>query len=180
MNGQARNWMFTAFNNPVIGVDACIGYYIYQKEKAPTTGKEHWQGYIEFNKKMTMRAVKMLFGDFKLHLEMRKGTQEQAINYCSKLETRMEEPVKFGVAKKCGKRSDIDEIMTDIQEGATMREILYTHRGNALRMIHCIERAMHVEHRLSMLDHYIELNRLERKDRLDEKMLEDYEKKLFK
>lgn len=183
MNGQSANWMFTAFTGPDFSNSEDIAYYIYQKEKCPSTGKEHWQGYIELKKKMTMKGVKMLFGDFKIHLERRKGTQDQAIAYCSKELTRMEMPVIFGIRKKAGKRNDILEIMEDVHDGHTMKEILASHGGNALRMIHCIERAIKVEHELSMLDQYVLLKRKEKEngglDRLDEIIVDRYEQKLF-
>lgn len=175
-----RNWCFTSYKMPNILDTGYIQYYIYQEEECPSTKRRHWQGYIEFKDKQSIRGIKLLFNDMTIHLEPRKGTQEQAIAYCSKLDTRIKEPVIFGVPKKQGKRSDIEEIMQDIEEGATMKEILIHHRGNALRMIHCIERAMISQHDLSMLDQYILIKRKRNKDKLDEKLEDDYEKKLFR
>lgn len=63
-----------------------------------------------------------------------------------------------------------------------MKEILSNHGGNALRMIHCIEKAMKVKHGLYPLDDYIELHRKRPSqwDRLDEKIDDDLYKLLYK
>lgn len=178
-NVRIRNWVFTAFTKP----EPCtehIQYMVYQKEIGKETQREHYQGYVEFNDKFTMRSVKRIFGNESIHLEPRRGTQEQAINYCKKEDTRADDPVEFGTKKKQGKRSDIAEIMEDIDEGQTMKEILHDHGANALRMIHCIEKAQKVKHGLSALDDYILLQRKLKKDPLDEKIEDDLFKQLYK
>lgn len=179
MNVRIRNWIFTSFTEPKPNTEH-IQYMVYQKENGKKTQREHYQGYVELKDKYTRDRVKEFFGDRTLHLEPRRGTQKQAIDYCTKEDTKIGEPVHFGTAKKQGKRNDIDEIMEDIEDGHTMKEILTNHKGNALRMIHCIDKALRVKHELYALDDYIKLQRKEKKDKLDEKIENDLYKSLYK
>lgn len=156
MSGN-RNWCFTSYaeNLYIDALNDKIQYMISQKEKCPKTGKLHYQGYIEFKGKMRMNEVKKLMSDNSVHLEPRRGTQKQAIDYCRKEETRVEEPKEFGEPKQQGKRSDIDDIYDDIAEGDTLNEILQNHKGNAIRMIHAIEKAAKIHYGFNEMDAYI-------------------------
>lgn len=179
---RSRNWCVTTWKEPIIDTTEAT-YYVWKPEICPETGKKHWHVYIEFTEKKVLSGVKKVFNDSQIHCEPRKGTQEQAIAYVLKEETKAGDPVSWGTKKKQGKRSDIEEIVQDIEYGATMREILRDHRGNALRMIHCIEKAMMIENGFSSLDQYILLKRKEKEgklDRLDEKILDELESKLLK
>ena len=51
----------------------------------------HVQGYIEFNCQLRLNAAKRLISQ-RAHLEVRRGSQQQAIAYCEKQETRLEGP----------------------------------------------------------------------------------------
>ncbi len=79
---------------------------IYQRERCPETQREHWQGYVELRKQMRFDAVKRMLGN-DVHFERRAGTQQDAIAYCSKEETRVLPTVSHGTAKKQGKRRDL-------------------------------------------------------------------------
>jgi len=86
---MSKYWCFTAFNEPSVQIlmgktDPEIEYCTYQQEQCPGTGRLHWQGYIEFQKKIKRDAVKKILCDLTLHLEKRKGTQQEAIAYCQK------------------------------------------------------------------------------------------------
>lgn len=52
-------------------------YLVGQREKCPETGREHIQGYVEFEHPQRMDAVKKAIGDAGAHLEVRKGTRDQ-------------------------------------------------------------------------------------------------------
>lgn len=80
-------------------------YIIGQLEKAPGTGNFHIQGYCELEKQMTLQAVKQALGSDQVHIEKRRGSQKQAIDYCKKEESREEEPVIFGEPKGQGRRN---------------------------------------------------------------------------
>lgn len=132
---RARFVMFTLFSPPNIVTEsqyATVTYYVYQKEIAPTTGREHWQGYIEFESPVRFATMKKhVFGDDTVHLEPRMGSQEDAIEYCMKEETRApgEQPVVWGTPynRHQGKRSDIDRMTDDIKAGKPMKRIRAEH-----------------------------------------------------
>lgn len=69
--------------------------YVFQLESAPTTGQLHFQGYLELNNKNRFEFIQSNLWKFDF-LQERKGTQLQAWNYASKLETRLLGPWSFG------------------------------------------------------------------------------------
>jgi len=82
MSQQHRHWCFTSFDLtleatlPVLAAaeDGTAPVYLcYQRETAPDTGREHLQGYVEFDTRIGMRTVKQRLGDVACHLEPRKG-----------------------------------------------------------------------------------------------------------
>jgi len=83
---QSKYWCFTDFDTNLDKWTTIFEkenfLYIIGKEKCPTTGKDHLQGYIESPK--PIRPLEK-FSKFKtVHWEKRKGTKEQNITYCSK------------------------------------------------------------------------------------------------
>lgn len=58
--------------------------FICGQEEIGKEGTKHFQGYIELNKPMRIGGVKKIPGFERAHLEVRKGTQTQAIDYCQK------------------------------------------------------------------------------------------------
>jgi len=61
-----------------------ITYHVWEIEHGSTTGTRHIQGYVEFDKKMIMNTVKKIFCCSWMHLEARRGTAQQAADYCKK------------------------------------------------------------------------------------------------
>lgn len=61
-----------------------IKYLIMGEEFAPSTGKRHFQGYLELMDKMRINQIKNLLNTNEIHLEDAKGNREQNIKYCSK------------------------------------------------------------------------------------------------
>lgn len=108
---KARNYIFTKFNLNIEFKEP-MTFLIYQNEICPDSGKEHLQGYVEFNCAIRINRVKEIFGDNTIHLEKRKGTQAEAIAYCSKLESRKSGPFEFGTKSVQGKRTDLSCLST--------------------------------------------------------------------
>lgn len=71
-----------------------INYIIYQAEQAPTTGKEHFQLYVEFYSRQRLKTLMRAFPH--CYWSPRLGTARQAIDYCSKEESRISGPWSFG------------------------------------------------------------------------------------
>ena len=130
MTIQSTSWCFT-WNNPpdystcyVIaddGVPAAdfgeipgppeswdgVTYLVYQYEKGES-GTPHFQGYAEFGKRMSLKGLKEL--NYQVSWRKRKGSQDQAINYCMKEDTRIAGPWEFGERSKQGERTDLAAI----------------------------------------------------------------------
>lgn len=121
------NWIFT-INNPTFEdnpqIWESVKYLIYQKEKGEQ-GTEHYQGYVIFNKRMSLKSCKKI--NARAHWEVRRGTHAQAKAYCSKEEGRIEEPVEMGEEPKQGGRTDLAEIKAKLDEGASLKAIKDEH-----------------------------------------------------
>lgn len=111
-----RNICFT-INNPndedIHGLaDPRIIYLVYGREVAPETGTPHLQGYAEFAVPTRLTTIKKFMP--RAHIESRKGTQEQAIQYCKK----DGDFVERGEKKQQGQRNDLDKVRTAaLEEG---------------------------------------------------------------
>ena len=105
-----------------------VQYCVFQGEKGQN-GTPHLQGFIQFKKKKRRSAVQSLLGG-KAHLELRRGTVEQAMAYPKKEDTyskEVHERVEWGepnLRDKQGKRTDLDRLAEDIKGGATVDQIM--------------------------------------------------------
>lgn len=125
-----RNFVFTDFEvdrkdawlDFAMEEDGPLKYVILQREKCPRSGKEHLQGYAELKKQMRLNAMKKKFGR-KVHFEKRKGTAQEAADYCRKEESRVEGPWEAGEISAPGKRSDLDSVKQMLDAGASMPEV---------------------------------------------------------
>lgn len=100
------------------GVDH-LRYMVWQKERCPETGRIHQQVYIELSSPHRIGWVQGLWELGKFHCERRRGSREQARDYCMKEESRVEGPWEFGewiVGR--GHRSDIAKAVELVREGA--------------------------------------------------------------
>lgn len=121
---SVRNVCFTAWS-PVeesvwetINVD--FTYMVVGEEVCPDTGRVHWQGYVEFAKQKRFNGIKTWLKQNDVHIEKRKGSAEQAANYCKKDGKYREE----GVMSKQGKRTDLQIIREMVQGGACDADIV--------------------------------------------------------
>lgn len=117
---RAKHWCFT-LNNPTAAEEARLTnlvsrddlvYLVYGRERGEN-GTFHFQGFISFHTRKTLSTVKGCISD-RLHLEVKRGTITQAIEYCKK-EGDFEE---FGEPPECkqGKRTDWDRLKEFVEE----------------------------------------------------------------
>lgn len=136
MAGRFRNWCFTLTKEISLEwekfIDGTCSYIVVGDEEGEG-GFLHWQGYAEFTKAMTMKGVKNHFAVKEIHVEARKGTQEQAVNYCKK-DGKFEE---FGELKAQGKRTDLDKCREMIKEGLKNHEIV--EEVTSFQAVKCID-----------------------------------------
>lgn len=125
---RLRNWCFTSYDleNLVVPDETPdFRYCVYQVEACPETGRWHIQGYIEFNKALPLVKVKELLGDPSVHLEARRGTRAQARQYCMKPESRVVEPIEFGVWDTNERaRTDLNDARIKIQAHKSWQAVL--------------------------------------------------------
>lgn len=98
---MSLHYVFT-YNNPTVtGLEflevcrAVSSYVIFQLEVGEQ-GTPHFQGYIEFTTRKRIQTVKNLLNVDSIHLERRRGTQDQACAYASKEESRADGPWEAG------------------------------------------------------------------------------------
>lgn len=107
-----------------------IQYLTFNIEQGRETGKIHWQGYVELSKTMRIPQVKQTFineyGNSKrfekMNLRVRIGTQEEAIAYATKEDTRIAGPFEFGERARQGKKRGptFNDVVLEIQKTPNM------------------------------------------------------------
>jgi len=137
----SKYWCFTSFKQELkldlpsqSPLTNDVTYIVVQREKAPDTGREHWQGYIEFSCKKRMASVQAVIGDDTAHCELRRGTAEQAAGYCKKLESRApgSVPIELGVISK-PVANQMVAVADAIREGASYEDICNEYPSAILR-----------------------------------------------
>lgn len=114
-----RNVCFTSFEAEMPVFCNRMSYLVVGKEICPTTGKEHWQGYVEFDSPTAMNTVKNMLGGSGVHIEPRRGSAEEASVYCKKDGNFQE----WGSIKQQGKRNDLSEVANEISKGKELTEV---------------------------------------------------------
>jgi len=140
---KLRNMCFT-INNPDVDSDKarlealpvayCVGY-----AEVGDSGTPHIQGYCEFTKQVKFSAIVGAL-EGRAHIEPRRGSRAQAVDYCRKGEQphaewsergtagpayglNAKKLFEWGVAKEQGKRSDLDGVVADLVCGKRLSEI---------------------------------------------------------
>ena len=134
---SSRNWCFT-LNNPTDeflaelhrmvqeindGGHEHVRFIVFQEEVGEN-GTHHVQGYVILKRKVRMRQAKSwLPGE--PHMEVRRGTHQEAKDYCTKAETRKAgtQPMMAGDEPAPGARSDLVSIKNRLDAGAKEAEI---------------------------------------------------------
>lgn len=93
---QVKNVCFT-LNNPVFAASALafpeehVSYAVWQLERGEDTGTLHIQGYVELKQRARFpqisQRIPMLKG---AHFEKRRGSAQEASDYCEKEDTRVD------------------------------------------------------------------------------------------
>lgn len=142
---KSRNWCFTRqlADREAVFVENCaatptledlwfapvltdqITGYVFQIEKAPSTGKLHCQGFIQFKNTKAMSTAKNAIGGDP-HMETMKGTVEEAVAYCKKEESRYCGPYECGAIQvsRQGKRTDLEALREMVKERKPALEII--------------------------------------------------------
>lgn len=110
-----RNCCFTSFQileffSQLTEIERHCNYIIFQLELCPQTMQPHIQGYLELKEQMSLTPLKKLLLE-QTHIEKRRGTQKQAIEYCLKDETSLGDIYRYqhGEPNNQGKRTDLED-----------------------------------------------------------------------
>jgi len=125
----SRNFVFT-LNNPDQTLDWSlykdVTYAIWQYEIGEN-GTIHIQGYLELSKSARRTYLHPMLK--RAYLEKRKGTRDQARDYCRKEESRVDGPFEYGTwhTESAGRRTDLLLIKDKIDAGANEVSIAEDH-----------------------------------------------------
>jgi len=136
-----KDWCLT-LNNPLdfelksledvmSGLCPDITYFVFGFEVGKS-GTPHVQGYLEYRNPCTIARLKKYGWGYRSHLEGRRGTQEQARNYCKKDGNWCE----YGDPRDMpgqGTRSDLKKIGSEILAGANLEEIAKEYPAEYIR-----------------------------------------------
>ncbi len=132
---RSTNWIFT-LNNPTDQLIWAppVKYAVWQQEIGEN-GTEHFQGYLQLQKRQRLSFVKKLLP--RAHWEVRRGTHQQAEDYCTKEDTRIAGPWHYGTPTKVrGQRTDLEKFKNLVDSGATRREVANKMPSTMLRYRH--------------------------------------------
>lgn len=110
-----------------------VQYAIYQLEIGEE-GNVHYQGYVELKvgHSKTLKGMRKLLPG--AHLEIRRGTQAEAIAYCSKEDSRIEGPFTYGTPRPGqGSRSDLLAVKALLDLDTNDKQIADEHFGSWVR-----------------------------------------------
>lgn len=173
MDSQSKYWCFT-INNYTLGDvstlespdtwDKVPSYLIWQPEVGEK-GTKHIQGYVCFSQRIRFSAMKKLLPN--CHLEIRKGNHEQAKAYCKKDDTfdplsswstkRFEFGDDSGIPSGPGKRTDLEDLQTDIKSGKRGLELWDDHFSTMVKYTKGVDRylSLNYKRRCKMPEVYV-------------------------
>lgn len=117
---RCRGWCFTIHDCSKGSFEKLqritASYLIVGDEVAPSTGKQHYQGYVHFANVTRFAAVRKMLPEG-THIEPARGSALENKVYCSKEKVLME----VGEVPKQGKRNDIEVMRALVADGGNMR-----------------------------------------------------------
>ncbi|AUM61689.1 Rep [uncultured virus] len=123
-NQKSYNWVFTSWDASPPQFDSTkMKYLCFEQETCPTTGKQHWQGFVGFKNQIRMNSViKNLDCTTHPYVAIMRGSLKDNEKYCSKEKGF----TKFGNLPEQGKRTDILTVSQMVRDGLSDRDIINT------------------------------------------------------
>lgn len=133
---RSKDWCFTINNYTeeeerltcALVENGHASYAVIGKERGEE-GTPHLQGFFQLLARVRLASVKAIPGLGRAHLEARRGTPQEASEYCKK-EGDFEE---YGTIAGQGKRKDLSAVKKAIDEGAGVEELWENHFGAMVR-----------------------------------------------
>lgn len=122
-----RAWCFTSFatEEPEWN-EKRMAYLLYAPETCPDTGKPHWQGYVYYKEKVSIKMSNKLLSTGNHHHERCIGDATSNYNYIvgpyekdGKVKPYNPNYKEFGSIPKQGKRVDLDNLKDKLLKGET-------------------------------------------------------------
>jgi len=128
---ESRSWILTQSADKITFDDLqkALSDYTYigqmeQGKKGGEQGFKHYQIYIENPVSIRFSTLKKKLPN--AHIEPRKGSKKEAFDYVTKSDTKIGEVFGNGdidLTNEQGKRNDLLEIISELEQGATLDEI---------------------------------------------------------
>jgi len=126
---QGRDWCITAKNKPDFfggALPADLVFACGQQERGEG-GFLHWQLFFQFAKRVRLHQVQAACGDPTAHCEARKGTAQQARDYCRKQDTAVDNSFWEAGTLRGAKLNHMDELKEAMDRGADVWELMREH-----------------------------------------------------
>lgn len=126
MEKKFRRWCFTDFAllSEYRFTSQGVRFAIWQLEECPDSGKWHYQGYIELLAPRNFEFLKKHYFHNSTSFRKCDGNQKQNIDYCTKTETRLAGPWKYGTPAEPGQRKDLQELVEKVKNGSSDVDLL--------------------------------------------------------
>ncbi|AXL65925.1 replication-associated protein [Millipede associated circular virus 1] len=112
---KAKFWCFTSFKDEHPNFcEETFSYITYQRERCPTSSREHWQGYVECKRSSGVRTVKDGLGDNACHLEPSRSTATWF---------KMARIATLSKSVRRGQRTDLERVAKRVRDGGNLAEI---------------------------------------------------------
>lgn len=124
--GRSKYWCFTLNNysdelyESILQLYPLEADYLIVGKEVGESGTPHLQGYLELSTRRRLGAMRKLV-DRRVHWEVRRGSAEQARDYCKKENDFVEKGTLR--ESKQGKRNDLEQVKLAIDEGKSRLEV---------------------------------------------------------
>lgn len=146
----ARTWCGT-LNNPdnledsdLVAAFLPLGFkYLVAQLEVGDSGTPHLQFYVEF--KRTVRFTRLKKALPTAHFETRRGSRDEARNYCMKDDTRTAGPWEHGTwVQTPGQRTDLEGLFALARSAVPLKDVYEAYPASALRYHRGIDRVRSV------------------------------------
>jgi len=141
-NTRARGWVFTINNWTPTHEEALRtldSQYIVWGREVGATGTPHLQGFVQLKSRYSRAKLSKQHGMGTAHLELAKGTPQQAADYCKKDGNYTE---RGSLQLGQGRRTDLESLKKSIDDGANISMVVDQHWGLYLRYERSIRNAI--------------------------------------
>lgn len=162
LQGKNVCWTLHDYTDEHIRALGALGdratYCVWGKEVCPDTERKHLQGYTEFKSNIRWTVLNKLLGNTKkgdsqawAHCEARKGTAQEAADYCKK-DGDWTEFGTLSEPKQQGKRTDLETVRRELKSEKPFNQVAdenfstFMRHGKMMRefrLMHCIKRNKH-------------------------------------